>query len=73
LSVHEAAALVKASTEEGNINLQTEIMPILLRTLPKDVNCIDVLAAVQLPILQRLLELRVIEHSLQFAMQSARF
>lgn len=55
LSVRQASALVKASVEEVNVGLQTEVMSMLLQTLPSDSDaCINALAAVQLPILQRL-------------------
>ena len=65
LSVRQAAALVKASAEEENINLQTQVMSILLGTLPNDNDaCVHALAAVQLPILQRL-DLSVVKNALQ--------
>ena len=53
ISVRSASALVKASIEDKNASLQKQVIQILLETLQNEKDA-NVLAAVQLPILQRL-------------------
>ena len=53
-SIRTASALVKASTEDQNSPLQSNVMSILLKALRNEKNA-NVIAAVQMPIIHRLM------------------